>query len=200
MGIKGVNAGIWESSPTIEIMDALADNLKRLRKQAQLTQAELADAAGLPRATVGNLEQPGANPGILTAMAVAKALGVSLDELLTPAPDQRHFKVTPREMQEYRAEDGAYVARLLSPISSKGVQIHQVTMQPGCRSVGRPHPLGAQEYFSTLQGCAVLVIEDERVEVPTGCLVQFPGQRRHVYENPGKVVCVAISTVVLRME
>lgn len=180
-------------------MDALPDNLKRLRKQANLTQAGLAEAAGLPRATVANLEQPGANPGILTIVAVAKALGVGVDELLVPPPEHRHYLVTPADMQEYRAEGGAYAARLLSPISSKGVQIHQVTMQPGCRSIGRPHPHGAQEFFSTIQGTAVIRIDDERVEIPAGCLVQFPGHRRHIYENPGKAVCSAISTVVFRM-
>ena len=180
-------------------MDVLAENLKRQRKQANLTQAELAEAAGLPRATVANLEQPGANPSVSTIVAVAKALGISIDDLLAPPPEHRHYKVMPQEMQEYRAEGGAYVARLLSPISSKGVQIHHVTLQPGCRSIGRPHPLGSQEFFCTQHGTAVLQIEDDRVEVPTGCLVQFPGHRRHIYENPGKEVCTAISTVVFRL-
>ncbi len=180
-------------------MDALADNLRRLRKLANLTQAQLAEAAALPRATVANLEQPGANPGIQTVLAVAKALGVSLDDLLVPPPEHRHYKVTPADMQEYRAEGGAYTARMLSPISSKGVQIQGVTMLPGCRSVGRPHPHGSQEFFHTLSGTAVILIDDDRVEIPAGCLVQFPGHRRHIYENPSKSVCTAISTVVFRM-
>ena len=180
-------------------MDALAENLRRLRKQANLTQAEVAEAAGLPRATVATLEQPGANPGVQTVVAVAKALGVSLDELMAPPPEHRHYKVGKREQQEYRAENGSYIARLVSPISSKGVQLHLVTMQPGCRSIGRPHPMGAQEFFYTISGTAIIRIEDEPVEVEAGSLVQFPGHRRHIYENPGKDVCTAISTVVFRM-
>ncbi len=180
-------------------MDVLADNLKRLRKQANLTQAQVAEAAGLPRATLANLEQPGANPGVQTVVAVAKALGVTLDDLMAPPPEHRYFLVTPREMQEYRAENGLYVARLISPISSKGVQIHHVTLQPGCRSVGRPHPHGAQEFFTTLSGTAVVQIEDDRVIVDCGNLIQFPGHRRHIYENPGKDVCTALSTVVFRL-
>ena len=182
-----------------DAMDSLADNLKHQRKRAHLTQAGLAEAAGLPRATVANLEQVGANPSVSTIVAVAKALGISIDELLAPPPEHRYYKVMPDEMQEYRSEGGAYLARLMSPISSKGVQINHVILQPGCRSIGRPHPLGSQEFFSTQQGTAVLHIEDERVEVPTGSLVQFPGHRRHIYENPGKHVCTAISTVVFRM-
>jgi transcriptional regulator with XRE-family HTH domain len=181
-------------------MDALAPNLRRLRKQAKLTQAQLAELAGLPRATLANLEQDGANPSVQTVMAVAKALAVSLDELLVLPPEHRHYRVTPREMQEYRAEAGRFVARLVSPIASNGVQIHHVTMQPGCRSVGRPHPLGAQEFFYSLTGTAHLQIEDEVVEIPAGSLVQFPGHRRHVYENRDRAhPATAISTVVFRM-
>ncbi len=180
-------------------MDSLAANLRRLRKQAKLTQADLARQAGLPRATLANMEQPGTNPSVQTVVSVAKSLGVSLDELLSPAPEQRHYKVIPRDMQEYRAEAGRFVARLVSPIASKGVQMHMITMQPSCRSVGRPHPMGAQEFFYTLAGVATIRIEDEPVEVAAGCLVQFPGHRRHVYENHGNAVVSALSAVVFRL-
>jgi transcriptional regulator with XRE-family HTH domain len=181
-------------------MDALCLNLRRLRKQAKLTQAELAKLSGLPRATCANLEQDGANPGIQTVMAVAAALHVSLDELLVLPPEHRHYKVIPRDMQEYRAEAGRFVARLLSPITSRGVQIHFITMQPGCRSIGRPHPLGAQEFFYAQSGTSHLLIEDEDVEVTSGSLVQFPGHRRHVYINrDASQVATAVSTVVVRM-
>ncbi len=180
-------------------MDALAENLRRLRKLAKLTQAELADLSGLPRATLAHLEQPGGNPSVVTVMAVAKALDVSVDELLTATPEQRHYLVTPEQQQEHRAEHGKYVARLLSPITSKGVQIQAITLQPGCRSVGRPHPQGAQEFFFTHSGRARLRIADDIVDVPAGCLVQFPGHLRHVYENIGREIVTAVSTVVFRL-
>ena len=93
-------------------MSTLADNLRRLRKQAKLTQADLAEQAGLPRASLAAMEQDDANPGVVSVMAVAKALGVSLDELLVlPPPDQRHYHVTPRDMQEYRADAGRFSAK-----------------------------------------------------------------------------------------
>jgi XRE family transcriptional regulator, regulator of sulfur utilization len=181
-------------------VDALAPNLRRLRKQAKLTQADLAEQAGLPRATLAAMEQDGANPGVQSVLAVAKALHVSLDELLVLPPEHRHYKVMPKEQQEYRADHGRFAARLVSPIASKGVEINHVTLQPECHSVGRPHPLGAQEFFYCLSGRATLHIEDEQVEVPAGALVQFPGHRRHVYVNSDKTTAVsAISVVVFRM-
>lgn len=174
-----------------------AANIRRLRKAAKLTQAQLAEKAGIPRATLANMEQEGSNPGIQSVVAVAKALSVGLDELLSPSPEHRYYKVTPEEMQEYRAENGRFLARLVSPIASKGVQIHSVTILPGTRSVGRPHPLGAQEYFLVVAGHAALQIEDETVDVDPGQLVQFPGHRKHVYINRDALQTVTALSVVV---
>jgi XRE family transcriptional regulator, regulator of sulfur utilization len=174
-----------------------AANLHRLRKNAKLTQAQLAERAGLPRATLANMERAGSNPGIQSVMAVAKALGITVDELLTAPPEHRFYKVVPDDMQEYRAEGGRFVARLVSPIASKGVQIHHVTMLAGCRSVGRPHPAGSQEYFLTLVGHASLQIEDETVDIAAGSLVQFPGQRKHTYINRDPIQAVTALSVVV---
>jgi XRE family transcriptional regulator, regulator of sulfur utilization len=178
-------------------MDILPANLRRLRKIAKLTQAELAEKAALPRATVAAMEQDGANPGINSVIAIAKALQVTLDELLNEPPHERHYVVKPEQMQEYRSDHGRYVARMVSPIASKGVQIHSVTMQPGCHTIGRPHPFGAQEFYYTLQGTSVIHIDDDVATVPAGHLLQFPGHRRHIYANPDTTtVAHAISVVV----
>ena len=73
--------------------DHLAGNLRHLRKAAGLTQQKLADLAGLPRATLASMEHGGANPGLDGVLAVAAALGVSLDELVLAPPEQRYFVV-----------------------------------------------------------------------------------------------------------
>jgi transcriptional regulator with XRE-family HTH domain len=194
-----MDAGILESFRQRGAMDVLAANLRRLRKQAHLTQAELAARAELPRATLASLEQPGANPSMATVVAVARALAVSLDELLAPRADRRVVVVPPREQQEFRADHGRFTARLSSPITSKGVQIQQVALQPGCDSLGRPHPLGAQEFFLVLHGTARVRIDDDEVELGPGALVQFPGHRRHTYGNPGRETAQAVSIVVMNL-
>jgi XRE family transcriptional regulator, regulator of sulfur utilization len=176
-----------------------AANIRRLRKNAKLTQAELAERANVPRATLANMERDGSNPGIDSVVAVAKALGIAVDELVTPPPEHRYYKVVLEDQQEYRAEGGRFLARLVSPITSKGVQVHHTTIMPNTRSVGRPHPMGAQEYFLTLSGLCQLEIDGEKVDIETGTLVQFPGHKKHVYINPDPIqVATAISIVVFQ--
>lgn len=59
--------------------------LKEYRERAGLTQAQLAERAGVPRGTVSNMETSRTVPSWLAVVAVARALGLSLDELAKPS-------------------------------------------------------------------------------------------------------------------
>jgi putative transcriptional regulator len=57
--------------------------MKELRARLALTQGELADAVGVRRETIVFLEQGKYNPSLRLAHAVAKRLGVTVDELFS---------------------------------------------------------------------------------------------------------------------
>jgi transcriptional regulator with XRE-family HTH domain len=65
-----------------ESTDGIGPTLKRLREARALTQESLALAAGVPRSRIAALEGGRiANPGIETLLPLARALGVTLDDL-----------------------------------------------------------------------------------------------------------------------
>jgi transcriptional regulator with XRE-family HTH domain len=64
-------------------MSVLALNMYRLRKQLQLTQAELGKRAGLSQPKIAKIERGDANPELRTLGRLAGALGISVGELLT---------------------------------------------------------------------------------------------------------------------
>lgn len=61
-----------------------ANRLRDLRKQAGLTQDQLAEKARLSVTMIQNLERPsdGGNPRLTTLWALAEALDVSVEQLL----------------------------------------------------------------------------------------------------------------------
>ena len=61
---------------------ALGENLRRLRREADLTQEELASRAGLSANYVGEIERGERNPGALALFAIARALNVDPASLL----------------------------------------------------------------------------------------------------------------------
>jgi transcriptional regulator with XRE-family HTH domain len=62
-----------------------AENLKRLREAAGLTQKAFAERLGIPIRTVQNWEQGHREPRIATLAPLARALGASVDALVGQA-------------------------------------------------------------------------------------------------------------------
>jgi len=60
----------------------LGRNLKKIRTQKKMSQGDIARALNLDRGYISNVENGKKNPTIATIEKLAKALGVSADELL----------------------------------------------------------------------------------------------------------------------
>ena len=67
---------------------ALENSLKVHRAINDLTQAELAGLAGITRASVNAIEGRRMVPSVLLALKLAKALGVTVDELFRIEPTE----------------------------------------------------------------------------------------------------------------
>ncbi|MBC8403667.1 MAG: helix-turn-helix domain-containing protein [Planctomycetes bacterium] len=179
----------------------LPSNLKHFRERSGATQQKLAEAAGLPRATLASMEQGAGNPGLDNVMAVAEALGVTLGQLVNPPTEKRSYLVRAADVRKITSDAGRFLARQMSPVTARGVLIQHVTLATGCNSLGRLHPKGSQEFFMVTDGTATLSVEGQEVTVEKDCLLHFPGDVEHVYCNrsPGRPV-TAISVVVMAMK
>jgi transcriptional regulator with XRE-family HTH domain len=71
-----------EKPGTMEAVVHIGDNLKMLRTLRALTQAELAQKAGLTPATVVRIERNQAEPHMSTIRKLAESLGVDPAELV----------------------------------------------------------------------------------------------------------------------
>jgi transcriptional regulator with XRE-family HTH domain len=71
----------------MEIRDVLALNLKRLRADRGLSQEDLADRADIDRTYISSLERSVYAAGIDVVDRLAKALGVTVADLLAPPED-----------------------------------------------------------------------------------------------------------------
>lgn len=177
-----------------ELGTRLGKNLRQLREARGLTQQQISKLAGLPRATWANLESGAANPTLSVLDRVARALSVSLEELVaTPRADAKRYAAAelPVVMR------GAASIRKLLPDPIPGMEIDRFELPPLVRMTGVPHTPGTREYLTCETGELVLVAAGERFELGPGDVVSFRGDQRHSYTNPGRRVAIAYSVVVL---
>jgi transcriptional regulator with XRE-family HTH domain len=78
-------------------LEGFAANVKRIREEKGLSQFDLEREANLHRTGIGRYEKGKTEPGLITAAALAKGLGVTIDELVAGLPVPVHRKPSPQE-------------------------------------------------------------------------------------------------------
>jgi Zn-dependent peptidase ImmA (M78 family)/DNA-binding XRE family transcriptional regulator len=92
---------------------AIGSNLRRLRAAQGLTQAEVASAAGITRLAYRNLETGLSSPRAETLQALARALEVGVQDLVTPARTLRYVRFRSFQRLNTREQILAAVGRRL---------------------------------------------------------------------------------------
>ena len=172
--------------------DHLADNIKALREARNLSQQQIAKAAGVPRATWTNLESGGANPTLAVLVKVANALQIRVDELLAaPRRTARHLVAADLPTRQR----GAVAIRKLLPEPLPGLDIERMVLPAGARMAGVPHTPGTREYLTCERGAIQLAVAGEVYALAEGDVVSFRGDQRHAYHNPGAATSIAYSVI-----
>ena len=177
-----------------DVAARLAANIVQLRETRGATQQQMAEFAGVPRATWAHLESGHANPTLAVLNRAAAALQVTIEELIrAPRPAAKHFAAATLVTKTR----GEVIVRKLLPEAIPGMEIDRMEMPPGARMTGVPHVPGTTEYLTCGRGEIVLVASGESWTLAAGDVVVFRGDQRHSYANPGDRVAVGYSVVVL---
>jgi transcriptional regulator with XRE-family HTH domain len=171
----------------------LAANIKRLREAQNLTQQELADASGVPRPTIANLESGTANPTLSVLLKVAAALSASIEELVSgsgPSITLHRGKTLPE-----RRRAGAALRRLI-PDGARSLAFERLEIAPGGRLGVRAEGLGTREYLACEIGEIELALADAVVNLGAGDVAALVADQPRDYANRGRRAAVAYRLVV----
>lgn len=85
-------------------LEAFSENIRRLREERDLSQADLYKLADLHRTQLGRMEGGDAEPRLMTLVIIADALGVKLDDLVAglPVPKERRPPPNPKPKRAKR--------------------------------------------------------------------------------------------------
>jgi XRE family transcriptional regulator, regulator of sulfur utilization len=179
-----------------EVSKNLAQNIILLRKKRNLTQADLARIARIPRSTVTYIESGEGNPSLQNLTKLSAALQVSIEELLS-APRGRYKLVKNREISASQRGQGTVQIYKLLPDPIPGMHIDRMEFEPGGKLAGTPHINGTKEYMTCLQGEITVRVGGQTFRVQKGDVLAFPGDQSHSYENTGESRAICVSVVVL---
>ncbi|MBF0415104.1 MAG: helix-turn-helix domain-containing protein [Magnetococcales bacterium] len=177
------------------ITNLVGTRIRSLRAQRKLTQKQLADLSGIPRATLATVERDDANPSLAVVFKIASALGMTVDQLIESA--QRKIQYWPGStMGVFESGDRAYRATTISPRNAFHITQLIFSLAPGGSYEGRPHPPGSEEFFHILEGGMVLEVAGESLSMSVLDTACFHGNVRHFYRNPHEVKAMGLVTIL----
>jgi transcriptional regulator with XRE-family HTH domain len=169
---------------TSALAAAIGSRVRQERQARGWTLDQLAEAAGVSRRMVVNVEQGAANPSVGTLLRISDALGIGLPALVD-APRPRPVTVT-------RSGDGA--ALWSSSSGGRGVlvagtespdvvELWDWTLGSGDRHESEAHAAGTKELLQVRQGSLTVVVAGEAFVLEAGDALSFPGDVDHSYAN-----------------
>jgi transcriptional regulator with XRE-family HTH domain len=172
---------------TAALASVIGSRVRDERQTRRWTLDQLAQAAGVSRRMLVNVEQGVANPSVGTLLRISDALGIGLPALVEP-PESEPVKVTRRGEGAalWTGESGGRGLLVAGTGPPDVLELWDWALAPGDRHVSEAHTSGTKELLQVQQGTLTLEVADRSVTLEAGDAAAFPGDAEHSYANPGK--------------
>lgn len=189
-----------ESSPEA-INENLGRRVKKLRNDRGWSLEELASTSGVSRSMLSEIEREKANPTLTVTFRIARAFGLTLQELIESA------EASASKIQVIRATDRAQVyrsdkqceIRTLSPLNlEKDVEFYEVRLRPGGALRSQPHFEGTREFLTVEEGSVRIESDLDTEELSKGDSGTYRVDVPHAIVNTGKDDALVFLVVIYR--
>lgn len=175
--------------------------VKKLRRDRGWSLEELAQISGVSRSMLSEIERERANPTLTVTFRIARAFGMSLQELIGSVEAQVS------KIQVIRSGDRAQVfrsdhqceIRTLSPLNlEKDVEFYELRLRPGGALRSQGHFEGTREFLTVEEGLVRVESADANEELGKGDSGTYPADVVHSIVNAGEGDALVFLVVIYR--
>lgn len=204
MPAKKKNAASTVAGPGMTpeaIGEFVGRRVKKLRTDRGWSLEELATASGVSRSMLSEIEREKANPTLTVTFRIARAYGMSLQELIGSA------EASASSIQVIRADDRAQVyrsdkqceIRTLSPLNlEKDVEFYQVSLRPSGALRSQPHFEGTREFLAVEEGSVRIESDQDVDELVKGDSATYRADVPHAIINTSEGDAMVFLVVIYR--
>jgi transcriptional regulator with XRE-family HTH domain len=181
---KPVQAG----NPTDLSHSHFCRRLKQLRAERSWSLDALANASGVSRSMISQVERNQANPTLAVAFRIARAFGMSLAELVeTPEAMSSVLVIRATDHEYHYRSDSDCQIRTLSPLHlEKDVEFYEVQLKEGGALRSAPHFEGTREFLTVQKGKIRVESAGDMEELERGDSAHYRADVPHAIVNIGK--------------
>ena len=175
--------------------------VKKLRTDHGWSLEELATASGVSRSMLSEIEREKANPTLTVTVRIARAFGMTLQDLIGSAEASvSNIQVirTDDRAQVYRSDKQCEI-RTLSPLNlEKDVEFYQLTLKPGGILRSQPHFEGTREFLAVEEGGVRIESDQDHDDLVKGDSATYRADVPHAIVNTGKSDAMVFLVVIYR--
>jgi transcriptional regulator with XRE-family HTH domain len=174
-----------------ELAEAIGDltplvgaNLRRIRVRRGLSLERLAQASGVSRAMLSQVELGRSTPTINVVWRIARALEVPFSSLIAEDTTRGTSVLRRSEGKVLSSHDGTFTSRALFPFDKpRRVEFYELRLAPHGVEQADPHSPGTIENLVVAAGTVEIGVGDKREPLGTGDAVVFQADVPHTYGN-----------------
>lgn len=161
-------------------------NLKRLRGERGLSLERLAQASGVSRAMLGQVELAQSVPTINVLWKVARALDVPFSAMLADEGASGPRVLRLAQARRLTSADGGFVSRALFPGEGpRRVEFYELRLTARREELAEAHPPGTVENLFVAAGVVEIDAQGLTVRLEPGDATLFEADAPHCYRNVG---------------
>ncbi|MCX6923601.1 MAG: XRE family transcriptional regulator [Verrucomicrobia bacterium] len=186
--------------PAEAIHQHLGSRVKDLRSGRGWSLEALANASGVSRSMLSQIEREQANPTLAVTLRIARAFGLSLGELLEMPGAATSVTVIRADdhTYHYRSDTDCRV-RTLSPLNlEKDVEFYEILLQPSGALRSAPHFAGTREFLTVQKGRIRVESAGDAEELNPGDSSSYRADVPHAIINSGKSAATVFLIVIYR--
>ena len=174
-----------------DLAPVVGQNLKRLRAERGLSLEKLAQASGVSRAMLGQVELAQSAPTINVLWKIARALEVPFSAMIASSSQGAIKVMREKDARRLHSSDGTFVSRALFPIDQpRRVEFYELRLASHGEERAEPHAPGTVENLVVAKGAVEIVSKGEAHRLQAGDAILFEADAPHAYRNTGAAEAV----------
>jgi transcriptional regulator with XRE-family HTH domain len=185
------NPEVAPAEAPADLAPVVGKNLRRLRTERGLSLEKLAQASGVSRAMLGQVELGQSAPTINVLWKIARAVDVPFSALITSSQSSGVKLLRAEQGKRLLSHDGSFSSRALFPFDApRRVEFYELTLAPGGVESADAHAAGTTENLVVAKGSLEIDAGGQTHQLATGDAILFEADAPHVYRNPGHAEAV----------
>lgn len=173
----------------------LGKKIRDLRFRRGLTVQQLAEASGLSKGFISQVENDRTSPSLATLRDLSRALETSVAYLVVE-DDNAPYVVRQAQRPTLNADGSATRLEVLSVQPRRNLEILMIEIAPGSSTVTDRNYLHGEECLVCLDGCVTVTSNEHKLVLDSGDSCHFDARVPHTIANAGEAkarVLVAIT-------